>query len=140
MPLGPMNAPGGAVDAPPAFSMSTVTLPSGVTERTTLPCTSLNQSVPIRPPQRAFGELEAAGDLLDDGAGRDQRVERRIEPFDLADRVRRREPRPSRRGGVDGVSRDLAPPQPAAIRPASASTRPAVASTSRYTSSYSTTG
>src|SRR6476620_7993171 len=31
---------------PPAFGMSTVTLPSGVTDRTTLPCTSLNQSVP----------------------------------------------------------------------------------------------
>ena len=45
MPLGPMNEPAGAVDTPPAFSISTVTLPSGVSDRTTLPGTSLNQSV-----------------------------------------------------------------------------------------------
>src|SRR5207248_5828977 len=46
MPFDPTKDPGGAVDTPPAFSISTVTLPSGVTDRTTFPTTSLNQSVP----------------------------------------------------------------------------------------------
>jgi hypothetical protein len=45
MPFGPMNEPAGAVDTPPAFSISSVTVPCGVTDRTTLPGTSLNQSV-----------------------------------------------------------------------------------------------
>src|SRR6185295_14838561 len=46
MPFDPTKDPGGAVETPPAFSISTVTLPSGVTDRTTLPTTSLNHSVP----------------------------------------------------------------------------------------------
>ena len=77
MPLGPMKESGGAVDVPPAFSMSTVTLPSGVTERTTLPCTSLNQSVPsgrhsgpsvnLKPP--ATFSMTAAGATSASNAG-----------------------------------------------------------------------
>jgi hypothetical protein len=46
IPFDPTKASGGAFDAPPEFSISRITLPSGVTDRTTLPCTSLNQSVP----------------------------------------------------------------------------------------------
>src|SRR5438046_653395 len=62
MPLEPTKAPSGAVDTPPDFSMSTVTLPSGVTERMTLPTTSLNQTVPSgfhrRPDARMFGRRD----------------------------------------------------------------------------------
>src|SRR6187401_90292 len=57
--------------------MSTVTLPSGVTERTTLPCTSLNQSVPsglhsgpsvnLKPP--ATFSMTAAGATSASNAG-----------------------------------------------------------------------
>src|SRR6188768_4049086 len=57
--------------------MSTVTLPSGVTERTTLPCTSLNQSVPsglhsgpsvnLKPP--ATFSIPAAGATSASNAG-----------------------------------------------------------------------
>src|SRR6187431_797354 len=57
--------------------MSTVTLPSGVTERTTLPCTSLNQSVPsglhsgpsvnLKPP--ATFSIPAAGATSASSAG-----------------------------------------------------------------------
>src|SRR5437016_14368637 len=46
MPFGPINEPGDALLSPPAFWMSTVTCPAGVTDRSTLPVTSLNHTTP----------------------------------------------------------------------------------------------
>ena len=111
--------------------MSTVTLPSGVTERTTLPCTSLNQSVPSGRHSGPSVNLKPPGDLLDDGARRDERVERRIEPFDRAGSPPA-DWRPSR-AAAGGAG--TCPPQPDAIRPASASTNPLSFQRHRYTSS-----
>ena len=51
----------------------------------------------VGPPERTFGELEAPGDFLDDGAWRDQRVERRVQTLDLADADGRRGQSPRRR-------------------------------------------
>src|SRR6266550_3907959 len=45
-PFGPTNEPGGASVRPPAFSIRTLTDPSGDHWRTTFPTTSLNQSTP----------------------------------------------------------------------------------------------
>src|ERR1051326_3244221 len=80
MPFDPMKASGGAFDTPPAFSTTTLTWPAGVTERTTLPCTSLNQSVPsgrqsgpsvnLKPPATFSMTVPGATSASSDGSRR----------------------------------------------------------------------
>ena len=139
MPLGPMNASGGAVGHAAGVLDEHRHLAVGRDRPHDVAQHVAEPERAVRPPERAFGELEAARDLLDDGAGRDQRVERRIEPLDLADRVRWRGPAAVAGGGAEecrGAGAAASGRHQAGER----QHEHAVASTSRYTSSYSTTG